>query len=59
MGYSEKTEKIQEDYRYFVRTNEKGASLGDTSDMNGGFRDDFIYDFDETCKNAGPPPRMI
>ena len=53
MGYSEKTEKIQEDYRYFVRTNEKGASLGDTSDMNGGFRDDFIYDFDETFFNYG------
>lgn len=58
MGYSEKNDKILDEYRYFVRTDQYGGNLGDTSDVDG-YNDDFIYEFDKTCKNAGPPPRMI
>ena len=56
MGYKTDTKKSGHSYRYFVRTDEKGGNIGDTSDQDG-WPDDFKYDFDTTCAIEKSMPR--
>ena len=53
------TDKITHDsFRYYVRTSENGASLGDTSNFMGS-PNDFAYKFDTTCESSSPYPRVF